>query len=171
MVKSNLEKEEKSIEVSTAEAQHRIQCVEIRLLSSNLHPLDPEGKREGESHFTFGIRVDVRDEVAYSQLRTHVVFVSSKAGAPLRGYSLNFTLMGVFTGDEETKAEILGDFARLYTLSILWPYAREYTSDQFQRAGESFDALPIINPQFLTESMIESGAVEVAIHEDEHGAE
>lgn len=171
MGKGNLEKEEKSIDVSTDEARHRIQCVEIRLLSSSLSPLNPEQEEEEESRFTFGIKVDVRNSVAYSRLRTEVVFVSSKEGDPKRGYSLLFSLMGVFTGDEGTNAEILGNFARLYTLSILWPYAREYTSDQFRRAGEAFDALPIINPQFLTESMIEAGAVEVTIYEDEHEPE
>lgn len=47
MVKSDLEKEEESIEVSTAEAQHRIQCVEIRLLSSNLGSLNLEQEKGG----------------------------------------------------------------------------------------------------------------------------
>ena len=105
--------------------------------------------------------------MAYGQLQTQVVFVSSEEGEPLRGCWLRFILVGTFAGDEGISPEELGEFARIYTLSISWPYAREYTSDQFRRTGEPFDSLPVINPQVLTEAILDAGLVEVVIHADE----
>jgi preprotein translocase subunit SecB len=78
-------------------------------------------------------------------------------------------MLGVFTTENVVQPEALADFARMYTLSILWPYAREYTSDQLRRAGQPFESLPIINPQMITEKLIEGGLVKIEIssHEDQ----
>lgn len=160
---------EKSAEIMNAEQHSRVQCSQIQLVSSTLLPLDPEKEKEGESRFTFKVKVDVQGNDATSQLKTQVVFVSSKEGEPLKGYWLQFILVGMFVGDEGISPEILGDFVRMYTISILWPYAREYASDQFQRTGEPFFALPIINPQVLTDNVIKSGLIEVEIHSVETG--
>jgi preprotein translocase subunit SecB len=51
----------------------------------------------------------------------------------------------------------------MYTLTILWPYAREYASDQFRRAGNHELVLPILNPQVVTQHIIEHDLVEVDI--------
>lgn len=164
MVNSDLSNEENKVEVSAANSSYRIQCKAVRLLSSHLEPLNPDEESDLDSRFSFNIQVDVTDDAAFAQLHTQVILVTSGEEEPLRGYRLQFVLVGVFAGDQTVTPNILGDFTRMYTLSILWPYAREYTSDQFRRTGDPFDSLPIINPQVLTESMIESKLIEVRIH-------
>ncbi len=52
---------------------------------------------------------------------------------------------------------------KMYTLTILYPYAREYASEQFRRAGNHNVVLPIINPQVVTQQMIEMNFVNVQI--------
>jgi preprotein translocase subunit SecB len=92
-----------------------------------------------------------------------VISVGEDDNTPQAGYELQFTLLGVFVAEDEIQPEALGGFARTYTLSILWPYAREYTADQLRRAGQPFDALPIINPQVVTEKLVEADLVEIKI--------
>jgi hypothetical protein len=55
------------------------------------------------------------------------------------------------------------DFVKMYTLTILWPYAREYATDQFRRVGNDGAILPIINPQVVTQKIIEGNLIEVKI--------
>jgi preprotein translocase subunit SecB len=72
---------------------------------------------------------------------------------------LEFVLAGFFSCTEEIVDFDLSDFARQYTLSILWPYAREYASDVFKRSGFPFPELPIINPQSVTDDLLRKGLV------------
>jgi preprotein translocase subunit SecB len=45
----------------------------------------------------------------------------------------------------------------------LYPYAREYASDQFRRVGNHEVVLPIINPQVVTKQIVENNLVAVEI--------
>lgn len=150
----------KAMDVTSPETHYQVQCSEVRLLSSQLKPLKPGKSEKAASHFAFKIHVTIKDNAALSRLMVHVIAVDED-GKGLPGFDLKFSLLGVFVGNESTPSQVLAEFARLYTLSILWPYAREYTSDQLRRAGQPFDALPIINPQVVTERLIEAGLVEV----------
>ncbi len=167
MTNQELAQDDKTVDVTQPQSHHRVQCVDVKLVSSTLKPLDPEKEKLGESRITFKIRVDVHENLAFGLLHTYVVYVASEPGEPLQGCWLSFNMVGTFEANEEMPLEELGDFARMYTLSILWPYAREYASDQFRRAGESADTLPIINPQTLTEKLVKSDLVEVVIHSEE----
>jgi len=57
--------------------------------------------------------------------------------------------------EDKIQPKALANFIRMYTLSVLWSYAREYTSDQLHRAGLPFDSLPNINPQVVTKGLID----------------
>ncbi|MDD5368144.1 MAG: hypothetical protein PHQ40_03585 [Anaerolineaceae bacterium] len=149
------------MDVTSPEKQYPIQCESVCLVTSSFQPLDLAKEECKDSRFTFKIRADVDENHAFSQLDTRVVFIPGAENEPPRGYVLQFVLLGVFTASEPTPAEVLTDFARMFTLSILWPYAREYASDQFRRAGEVFDALPIINPQVVTEGLLKNNLIEV----------
>ncbi len=164
MAEQDLTKEKNSVDVSRPGSQSRIQCADIKLVSSLLRPLDKEkDKAQKESRFIFKIKAYVRENIALSYLDTQVVFVSSVEGEQLGGYWLRFSLLATFITNDDIKPEELGNFAKMYTLSILWPYAREYTGDQFRRVGASFDVLPIINPQVITEHMVNTGLIDVEI--------
>lgn len=155
-----LSSESKAMDVTSPETHYQVQCAEVRLLSSQLKPLKPGKSEKAASHFAFKIQVTIKGSAAHSRLAVHVIAVDEdEKGLP--GFELKFSLLGVFVGEPATTPEVLAQFARLYTLSILWPYAREYTSDQLRRVGQPFDALPIINPQVVTERLIEAGLVEV----------
>lgn len=156
----SLSSDAQAMDVTSPETHYQVQCAEVRLLSSQLKPLKPGKPGKAASHFAFKIRVMIKDNAALSRLMVQVIAVDEgEKGLP--GFELNFILLGVFVGGDATPPQVLADFARLYTLSILWPYAREYTGDQLRRVGQPFDALPIINPQVVTERLIEAGLVEV----------
>lgn len=152
------------VDITAPVNHYAIQCSHVQLIASTLRPIDPESSDCKDSSFTFRINVDVEPGAAYSQLETHVALLNPQVDETTPGYSLVFILLAVFTPSEPVPIEILADFARMYTLSILWPYAREYTSDQFRRTGLVFDSLPVINPQVVTESILEKGLVDVTLH-------
>ena len=160
--KTSLSQQPKAVDVSTPETQNVIQCTQIRLLHSVLHPLSEEEiKTRGESGFVFKIQAYIEDQRALSHLETEVAFIDP--GQECSGIFLRFGMVAEFTGAEAVSSENLADFARFYTLPIVWPYAREYASDQLRRAGAAFVSLPIINPQVVTETLIENDLVEVTM--------
>lgn len=163
MSENSLAQDARAVDVSNAETHYQVQCADIRLLSSNLGLFTVDQEQGSESRFVFKIKVAVQEKIAFAQLHVDVVAITSESDEPLSGCELQFVLVGVFTAEGEIQPAALGDFARMYSLSILWPYAREYTSDQLRRAGLPFEALPIINPQVVTEKLIEGGLVEVEL--------
>jgi len=164
MASKDLAQDEKAVDVTSSETHTRIQCEEIKLISSKLSPLDPEKEKLGESRFVFRVRVDAQGNQASGMLETQVIYVSSEQGEKLEGFWLRFALIGFFSAEKDLSTEDLADFVRMYTLSILWPYAREYAADQIRRTGETAPALPVINPQAVTDNLIKSDLVEVVIH-------
>lgn len=160
MSEHNLSADPRVVDVTHPDTHYQVQCQRVLLLASELKPLKKSKKEKRASHFAFKIQISVRNQAAYSRLKVQVIAVDDEDETS-PGFGLQFTLLGVFVGDAATPPQVLLDFSRLYTLSILWPYAREYTSDQLRRVGLPFDALPIINPQVVTERLIEAGLVEV----------
>jgi preprotein translocase subunit SecB len=166
---NNLAQDPKAIEVTQPSTHYRVQCYEVHLVSSSLEPLD-EDAAGAASRFLFKIEATIQGSVVLTHLHVQVTAVNDDAQPPRRGLWLRFTLAGLFGAEGTIEAQALVEFARMYTLSILWPYAREYTADQLRRAGAPFDSLPIINPQVVTESLVEAGLVEISIIAEEDGA-
>lgn len=164
---TSLVPEQTAVDVSSPETHYHIQCDEVRLVSSLFHPLVEEEDIPDETSFSFEIKAFVQENEAISHLETQVIyFFADEAQGSDSKYYLRFGLMVKFVGDEGISPEEMSDFSKLYTLSILWPYAREYVSDHFRRAGESYVSLPVINPQVVTEQLIEEDLVEVVYVED-----
>ena len=157
----DLSKDPQAMNISTEDTHLFVQCSRVNLIHSILEPLENYQELE-VSQFLFKIGITVDRLTAFSHLHVQVSALSDTPD--LSGCSLKFTLLGIFRAEEKMSQEALGDFARYYTLSILWPYAREYTADQLRRAGLPFNSLPIINPQIVTEQLIESNLVQVEIH-------
>lgn len=160
---NDLSKDGKSVDVSTAETHFSIQCEDIRLVSSLFRLFTEEDKQYDSSRFTFKISAFVQGNQAYSHLDTQVIYLSPEESEETQGYVLRFGLVARFAADEEISPEEMGGFVKFYTLSILWPYAREYAGDQLRRAGEDCLSLPIINPQVVTERLVEDDLVQVEI--------
>ena len=154
--------ESRPLDITAAENQRTIQVADIRLISSDLTPLSDD-EQVKESRFVFTIDAVIDDHSAYSQMQVEVTHIGSQETSDFNGYFLRFNLLGIFIGSEEATPEDLAEFARMYTLTILWPYAREYTGDQLRRAGVPFDSLPIINPQVITEKLLTGDFISVKI--------
>ena len=161
MNSNGLTQDAQAIDVSNPETHYQVQCADIRLLSSKLSLFEVDQEQGSESRFIFKIKVVVQERIAFAQLHVDVVAITDESEDTQSGCELQFVLVGVFTAEGDIQPAALGDFCRMFSLSILWPYAREYTSDQLRRAGQPFAALPIINPQVVTEKLIEGGLVEV----------
>jgi hypothetical protein len=166
MATKDLSKDPKSVDVSNPETQYRVQCARVNLVSSALNPLTDDIK-ETESKFVFKITAFVNKNVAFSLLDVQVFWIKSQKNEPVAGYKLRFGFEGMFIGEDAIPPDQLADFVKMYTLSILWPYAREYTSDQFRRTGQLFDQLPVINPQIVTENLVKNNLITVKIFEEE----
>lgn len=160
----DLSQDPQAVDVSAPETHYLVQCSQVSLVKSLLQPIEDYDKVD-VSRFLFKIEITVERRTAYAHLHVQVAALSETPDLP--GCSLNFTLMGVFRAEGEMPPEALGDFARYYNLSILWPYAREYTADQLRRAGLPFEALPVINPQVVTEKLIEADLIELNIISDD----
>lgn len=155
------------VDVSPEETHYAVQCEDIRLLSSVFKPIATE-ETEKQSGFAFRIRAVVDGQTSYSYLEVQANYAISDEFDDVTGYELNFVLMGVFKShDENISPKDLGQFVKLYTITILWPYAREYATDQLRRAGINDVVLPIINPQVVTEYIVENNLVEVEIIQSE----
>lgn len=161
----DLAQEANAVDLSEAESYSLIQCEDIRLISSMLQPIIEEGVSSGESQFAFRIWAMVEDLDAYSYLEVQAKLFIPGEPEEMQGYDLRFVLMGKFHSQDEIPSEAMVEFVKTYTLSLLWPYAREYASDQLRRTGEHEVVLPIINPQAVTEQLVENDLVEVEITE------
>jgi len=159
----DLSNDPKAMDAASAEARYSVQCASVSLSESWLRPIKNYDGVD-VSRFLFKIKIDVEGIRAFANLHVQVAAYSGSPETP--GCELNFTLLGVFRSDGNLPPEALGEFARYYSLPIMWPYAREYTSDILRRANLVVDELPIINPQVVTEKLIEAGLIEVTVCED-----
>ena len=161
--KRTLQKQEPaSIDVSAPETHYVVQCEDIRLISSALNPII--NKKPAKSPgFAFRIKAIVEDKKSYSYLEVFVNQYITGLPSKLTGFELSYVLMGTFVPSSEMSPVDLGNFVKQYTLTILWPYAREYATDVFRRTSTKDVVLPIINPQVVTEYIVENDLVEVEI--------
>jgi len=128
----NLTAEKNSVDVTSTETHYIFQCDDIRLISSSLRPLASE-KLDEKSRFAFRVKAVVEGSTAYSYLEVQAHYDIPDGLEGVQGFQLSYVLMGTFNAQEETSSVELADFVKMYTLSILWPYAREYASDQLRR--------------------------------------
>lgn len=160
--KKEIKPQDTKVEVSDSERQYSIQCEDIRLIKSSLEPINGEKAPDiVNSHLGFSIYALVDVDKVYSYLNVHLVHSVPGELKEVQGYELKFVYMASFTSTENIAPEEFGEFAKFYTLSLLWPYAREYVSDQLRRIGEDDFVLPIINPQVITKHLIENDLVKV----------
>ena len=155
--------EDSLVDVSGEETHYIVQCEDVRLITSSLKPLIVEESGERKSNFAFKIRAVVEGQTAYSYLDVLARHYIEEGPEEVEGFELRFVLMGTFCAEADVSSEDLGEFVKMYTLTVLWPYAREYASDQIRRAGGNVMVLPIINPQVVTEHIVENDLVEVKI--------
>lgn len=153
------------VDVTSSETHFTAQCEDIRLITSSLKPLLVDEKRDTSTRFAFRVRATVEEQKAFSYLEVKVNYFFKEELDGLQGYNLSYVLMGTFTTEAPMLSQDFAHFIKMYTVSILWPYAREYASDQFRRAGNHDIVLPIINPQVVTEHIVENNLVEVEIIE------
>lgn len=139
-----------------------IQCERVSLRECNLSAVNPEEHKD-EPPVQFAIQpVVFGNDKMVSELK---VCASNFRKNAKVGFILNFTMVAYFRGSENTTKEQLGEFGQLYTLSILWPYAREFAQDMFMRSGFPGSLLPVINPTATTEDMMKQKMIEVIYQE------
>lgn len=151
------------VDVSDKESHAAVQCDNIRLISSSLSPILDKAEADKSDHVAFRVRGIVEENKAYSYLE--VIARHKVTGHPgqVVGFNLAFVLMGTFSVQQEITPENLANFVKMYTVTILWPYAREFATNQFRRTGSDDVVLPIINPQVVTEHIVENNLVDVQI--------
>ena len=132
--------------------QSVIKCERINLLSSTLKQTEIESKKT-TAKFSFSIDADVFVDYIVARLTIKLKNQITSQSHRTILQSLDFCLVGYFSTQPTTPHEVLENFTKLNTLSIIWPYAREYISDTLRRTGVPFPVLPIINPQVLAEEM------------------
>jgi preprotein translocase subunit SecB len=159
----DIKNEQDLVDVTQEETHYSVQCEDVRLISSILKPLVVEEDTEKSTKLAFRINAVVDGNQAYSYLEVVSKNVFLEDPSSLQGFQLSYVLMGTFSSSEKMTSEELAEFVKMYTLSILWPYAREYATDQFRRTGISDIILPIIKPQVVTEHIVENDLVKVEI--------
>lgn len=153
------------VNLSSLEMQSLVQCETVRLVSAGLTPLIPGAEAQPEVQAGFRMRVVVSGDKAYAYLEVQLTAGVEDDEDPdeIYGYRLNFVLLGVFASALAIQPAELGEFTRMNALATMWPYAREYAGDQFQRAGEPEITLPVIDPQSVTQRLVETGQLEIVL--------
>lgn len=149
----------KSDPISVQVNNPSIRSERVNLKSCSLEFV-PKEKAVGEN-LTYELTVAV-----FGQLLVSEIAVKVRNDLPENNdfsQILIFSLVGLFTGDEGISPEQIADFGKNFTFSILWPYAREFAQDMFQRTGFPSECLPIINAQETTKKMIENDLIKVQI--------
>jgi len=150
------------INTTESEVKFFIECADIKLLNSNLIPLQNKIKED----IDVLISAKVIEFLSISNLNVKITHKNKKRNdTPMKGYQFDLTYSVIFRSSEGTPTNLLGEFTKLYTISILWPYVREYVHDTFSRCGESDFLLPLINPQVFTENLIKSKKINVEVFE------
>lgn len=156
-----VEEQDNTVDITGKESHYSVQCEDIRLITSSLKPLIVDENRDTSTRFAFRVRVAIDSKKAFSYLEVKVNYFFEDGEDGLQGFNLSFVLMGIFSTESEISLEDFAHFMKMYTVTILYPYAREYASDQFRRVGNHEVVLPIINPQVVTQQIVENNLVEV----------
>lgn len=142
----------------------KIKLERINLKSCNINFFPAE--KSGDEKLSYSLSPSVFKNLLLSEL--HIRIVNSIPNNDQFVQILNFSLIGIFTVDEGITKEAIGDFGTNYSISILWPYAREFSQDIFQRAGFPAQCLPIINAQEVTKDMVDKGLIKVKFQDPEN---
>jgi hypothetical protein len=160
MTKKNIStapKPKKKTELSNMISHDKIHFEKLILRYSHL--IDIQESQKGVEEILFRVTPRIVDLNLFLELHLKVVNIVCKS--PFIAQQLTFGLIGQFKADEGMAANYLEDFAKNFTLALLWPYAREYTQDVFQRTGQVNTILPVLNVQDTTKEMIEKGQITV----------
>lgn len=141
---------------------------EIQFLDSILHYTFAGLLPDKHEYKETGINVSIDAQIFHHQVQAllqieYILITDASAGI---GYNLRFGIMGSLQASENMPDEELAHYAKIHSLTFLWPYAREYTSDLIRRMSIDAPTLPIINPQFATKSLVENSQVQVNIIEE-----
>jgi hypothetical protein len=140
-----------------------IQCEKVTLRECNFSYINPDEYKD-EPKIKFAVQPLVfNNQKMISELKVCILNIQTTKRL---GQLLKFTMVAFFKGDENTTTAMLGEFGQLYSLSILWPYAREFAQDTFSRSGLSSSPLPVINPTATTQDMMRQGLIEVLFQDD-----
>ncbi len=135
-----------------------IQCEKVCLRECSFNPVNPE-EHHDDPQVQFAIQPVVFDSIKMiSELK--VCLLNLRVNKKV-GFLLKFTIVAYFKSKGNTTKEQLGEFGQLYSLSILWPYAREFAQTMFARSGFSMPTLPVINPTSTTDDMLKQGLINV----------
>jgi len=161
--RKTITKKNSQVDVSGEETHASVQCDDIRLISSSLTPILDKNEAGKSGQIAFRVHALIDGKKAYSYLE---VFASHKVAShpdKVVAFQLAFVLMGTFSTQQNMPPESYSHFMKMNTVTILWPYAREYVTSQFKRTGSNDVVLPIINPQVVTEHIVENDLVDVQI--------
>ena len=124
----------------------------------------PDDHNYSQTGLSANIQVVVHQHKVQALLQVeYILILNEKTKA---GYELNFGILGSLQSEEAMPQAELAEYAKIYSLSFLWPYAREYSSSLIRRMSIDTPPLPIINPQTMTKMMVDEGLVQVNILDD-----
>jgi len=137
-----------------------IQVDKINLLWCDFKFQEPK-ESKAFSKFDFSIEADIYLDLIFSKLQVKLLHQSATGQGEFIFQTIDYCLGGFFLAKTSVDVEQLEQFAKMYTLSILWPYAREFASNMMSRSGIPFPTLPIVNAQALTEVLNEKQKIKI----------
>lgn len=146
-----------------SERTYQVQFVDAILHNSFAVAL-PDEHDYTQTGLSANIQVVVHRQKVQALLQVEYILILNEETKA--GYGLNFGIMGSLQAEEDMPQAELGEYAKIYSLSFLWPYAREYSSSLIRRMSIDAPPLPIINPQTMTKMMVDEGLVQVDILDD-----
>lgn len=139
--------------------QHEIQILDAILYHSFAAPL-PEDHDHEETGLDVNIQISIYEQQAQAMLHVDYIIIDNETNS---GYGLGFGILGSFQSPADMPVDILAEFAKVNSLSFLWPYAREYSSSLIRRMSINAPPLPVINPQTMTPLLMETGKIRIDI--------
>ncbi len=136
----------------------------INLIHSSFKQNDAESKKS-TARFEFSISADVYTDFIVSKLTVKLRNQIALENHQTIVQSFECCFAGYFSTSPTAPEDARINFAKINSLSIIWPYAREYISDTLRRTGIPFPILPIINPQVVAEKLDQEDLVHIQMYD------
>jgi preprotein translocase subunit SecB len=129
-----------------------LQLLDVRLLEVKVKRFEPEEQlteEHEENLYQLPLGIDVEVLKRSPEYFSVLVTLDIKGPDPDNPeFYIHFTLDGLFEASEdleETNPELWEEFKQTSALTLLWPYAREYTQSFVRRMRVELPVLPTLN--------------------------
>ena len=126
------------------------QLLDVRLFEARIDRLEKENPvlEDGESKIQLAYSKSINKDAEKDLISVLLQVVIDGSDQEKTGYHIEFSLEGLFNaiqGDDEVDEVLQEEFEEISSVSLLWPYVREYLHNFSWRMRLEIPVLPTLN--------------------------